>query len=136
MREPAQRAVNNYAGVMTTRGASRRATVSQEPRVRDLRANMTWPERRLWAALRNRRLCDVKFRRQQVVGPFIVDFLCPQAKLVIEVDGETHVGRGLQDQARDEFLKQNGFRVLRVTNDDVLQSLDAVLEQILQLVAK
>jgi very-short-patch-repair endonuclease len=97
---------------------------------------MTWPERRLWAMLRSRRLGDMKFRRQQVVGPFIVDFLCPEAKLVIEVDGESHVGRGERDRQRDKFLGQNGFRVLRVTNDEVLQSMDAVLETVLRLIAE
>jgi very-short-patch-repair endonuclease len=121
---------------MPVRRASRRATASQKPRVRALRRNLTWPERRLWSMLRNRRLGDAKFKRQQVVGPFIVDFLCPEAKLVIEVDGETHVGRGAQDRQRDAFLQHNGFRVLRVTNDEVLRSMDAVLEAVLRLVAK
>ena len=128
--------MREYAVAMPVRRASRRATASQKPRVRALRRNLTWPERRLWSMLRNRRLGDAKFKRQQVVGPFIVDFLCPEAKLVIEVDGETHVGRGAQDRQRDAFLQHNGFRVLRVTNDEVLRSMDAVLEAVLRLVAK
>lgn len=125
-----------YAGGMPSSRASRRATVSQKPRVRALRRRMTWPERRLWAMLRNRRLGALKFRRQQVVGPFIDDFLCPDARLIIEVDGESHVGRGQQDEQRDRFLKRNGFHVLRVINDDVLHELDAVLEAVLRLRGK
>ena len=75
----------------------------------------------------------MKFRRQQVIGPYIVDFYCAQARLVIEVDGESHVGRGNSDAARDSYLESHGLRVLRITNDDVLQEPEAVMRAILQI---
>lgn len=82
--------------------------------------------------LRGRQLAGMKFRRQQVIGPYIVDFYCAQAHLVIEVDGESHVGRGNSDAARDSYLESHGLRVLRVTNDDVLRESEAVALAILR----
>ncbi len=68
----------------------------------------------------------MKFRRQTVIGQYIVDFCCPAHKLIVEVDGESHVGRGNADEARSRLLEQRGYRVLRVANDDGLRDLEAV----------
>ena len=109
------------------RRAQRERTVA---RARDLRRELTFPERLLWSRLRSRRLFDLKFRRQHPVGPFIADFYCDEARLVVEVDGESHVGRAEADARRAAFMEARGMRLLRVTNDDVLQDLDAVLTAI------
>lgn len=98
---------------------------------RRLRRELTLPERRLWYGLRNRRLQGWKFRRQVPVGPFIVDFCCDAAHLVIEVDGDSHADRGEADKARELVLYEHGYRVLRVSNDDVLDNLDDVCRAIL-----
>lgn len=84
-------------------------------RARELRWNMTDAERKLWAALRRRQILGYRFRRQQPIGPYIADFFCPEAKLIIEVDGSQH-GEELQaldDKRRTEWLEKNGYRVLR-----------------------
>src|SRR5262249_8687299 len=96
------------------------------PVARRLRSNMTDAERKLWFALRDRRLAAFKFRRQVPLGPFIVDFLCYQARLVIEVDGGQHA-ESVRDMRRDEWLAANNFRVLRFWNHDVLSNTEGVL---------
>ena len=93
---------------------------------KSLRRDMTAPERLLWYFLRNRQLAHLKVRRQQVVGPYIVDFYCAEADLVVEVDGESHIGQVERDDARDASLRSHGVCVLRVANDDVLQDPYAV----------
>ena len=98
------------------------------PLARDLRQQMTDAERFLWSRLR-RRFLGAKFRRQVPLGPFIVDFACMRRKLVIEVDGGQHL-ESSADAARDRWLAENGFRVLRFWNHEVLQNLDGVLERI------
>ena len=77
---------------------------------RDLRHDSTVPERILWGLLRNRRLAGMKFRRQQTIGSFIVDFFCDRLKLVIEVDGESHEGRLEEDRKRQIFLERYGLK--------------------------
>ena len=101
-------------------------------RSRDLRRNATVPEQKLWAMLRSRQVAGLKFRRQVVIGSFIVDFYCEAAKLVVEVDGESHVGRCAADEQRAAYLTQRGLRVLRVSNDDVLRDIDAVAAAVVQ----
>ena len=95
-------------------------------RAAQMRKLPTQPERQLWQLLRKSQLDGLKFRRQAVIGQYIVDFCCPAHKLIVEVDGESHVGRGDADEARSRLLEQRGYRVLRVTNDDVLRDLEAV----------
>ena len=99
-----------------------------------MRILLTQPERILWQLLRKSNLDGLKFRRQAVIKNYIVDFCCPAHKLIVEVDGESHVGRADADEARRRSLEQLGYRVLRVTNDDVLQDLEAVGYAILQAV--
>ena len=101
-------------------------------RAKGMRREMTVPERRLWYALRAKRLDGAKFRRQVVIDRYIADFACRiPSMLIVEVDGETHVGREGYDAARTAFLEKRGYRVLRFTNDDVMSSLDGVLMTIL-----
>ena len=90
-----------------------------------LRRAMTPAEQALWRHLRARQRCNLKFRRQHPIGPFIVDFACLQPALVIEVDGGQHNGCQ-SDVARDAFLRRCGFHVLRFWNDDVLSNPDGV----------
>ena len=101
-------------------------------RARELRRNSTIPERILWGMLRNRNLAGLKFRRQHVIGPYVVDYLCHDAHLVVELDGMSHVGQAEQDFKRTQYLEKQGYRVFRVTNDDVLQTPDAVADAIVQ----
>ena len=93
---------------------------------------MTDTERYLWRHLRAHRLAGGKFKRQQPIGSYIVDFVCFQARLVIEVDGGQHQGSEA-DRQRDAWLQAQGFRVLRFWDNDVLTNLPAVLEEIARL---
>lgn len=99
------------------------------PFARKLRLDATFPERLLWSRLRRRAL-GVRFLRQRPVGRYVVDILAPEAGVAVEVDGRSHEGRGAHDAAREAFLTDHGLRVLRVTNDEVLEDLDAVVERI------
>ena len=90
-----------------------------------LRREMTDAERRLWSALRNRQVDGAKFRRQQPIGPFIVDFVCHERRLIIEADGGQYAENG-RDGSRTAFLESKGYRVLRFWNDDVLTNVDGV----------
>ncbi len=87
---------------------------------------MTESEKLLWSKLRNRRI-GVKFRRQQPIGKYIVDFVSFEKKLVIEVDGGQHMD-SFADQKRDLYLRDAGFEVLRLWNNEVLGNIDGVLE--------
>ncbi len=95
-------------------------------RTRDLRINTSEPERRLWRALRDA-FPDLKFRRQVPLGPYFVDFCSHAARLVIEVDGDTHVGAETYDAARTAFLHGEGYKVIRFTNAEVMQTIEGVI---------
>ena len=84
-----------------------------DPKARELRKNLTDAERMLWAALRLRQIEGYKFRRQRPIGPYIVDFVCLEKSLVIEVDGGQHEGQLVHDTSRDAWLESQGYRVLR-----------------------
>jgi very-short-patch-repair endonuclease len=94
-------------------------------RAREMRRNPTEPEKRLWRNLSNGQLDGLKFRRQEVIGPYIADFMCPARSLIVEVDGDTHDES--KDKLRDDVLAQFGLLVLRVTNDDVMSNAEGVL---------
>jgi len=96
-------------------------------RVRQLRRNATEAEKMLWQHLRGRSLEGHKFRRQVWIGPYIADFLCNEAALVVELDGSQHADSADYDAARSAYLEERGFRVLRFWNNDVLGDIDAVL---------
>ena len=102
-------------------------------RARSLRREQTAAEAKLWSSLRGNRLGEHKFRRQVPVGPFIADFLCRERMLIVEVDGATHSSDEeiAFDARRTGYLKTEGYRVLRVLNDDVYRQLDDVLNGIL-----
>ena len=96
-----------------------------------MRREQTVPEQRLWFALRAQRLEGAKFRRQVVIGRYIADFACrTPAKLVVEVDGETHCVRAAYDEERSSFLRSQGYQVIRFLNSDVMTNLDGVLAAI------
>ena len=95
---------------------------------RRLRNAPTDAEYALWQRLRGRQLCDCKFRRQHPFGDFILDFVCLQKKLVIELDGGQHADSMAADTARTAFLEKAGFTVLRFWNHQVFQDMDGVLE--------
>jgi very-short-patch-repair endonuclease len=86
--------------------------------------------RRLWRTLRDRQISGLKFRRQHPFGDYIVDFVCLENKLVIEVDGSQHGEQAGDDDLRTQRLQTAGFHVLRFWNNEVLQELDAVMEKI------
>ncbi|HWI67295.1 MAG TPA: endonuclease domain-containing protein [Nitrospiraceae bacterium] len=99
---------------------------------RRIRSDMTGPETRLWSRHRARQLQGLKFRRQHGIGPYIVDFYCPEQFLVIEVDGDSHADADqiLKDQLRDRYFQSLGLRVVRYINDDILKNLDRALEDL------
>jgi len=101
---------------------------------RQLRENMTDAERQLWSKIRMKQLKGCHFYRQKPIGDYIVDFFCPRAKLVIEVDGSHHlVGESIEyDRIRDEYLSGFGLRVLRFTNTDVLTRIEGVVDSIIE----
>lgn len=100
-------------------------------RARELRRPQTPAESRLWARLRNRQLGGFKFRRQHPIGRFIVDFYCVEARLVVEIDGDSHLDQVEYDAGRTVWLSEQGNSVIRFTNQEIHQQLDAVLEAIL-----
>ncbi|AZO72544.1 MAG: endonuclease domain-containing protein [Mesorhizobium sp.] len=93
----------------------------------------TEAEDRLWQELRGRRLDNIKVRRQVPMGRYVADFVCAEARLIVEIDGSQHA-ESRHDQERDAELKARGFRVLRFWNDDVLKELDAVCDTIIAYV--
>src|SRR5438105_4583564 len=88
---------------------------------RHLRCKQTDAEKSLWKLLRSRQLENYKFRRQRVIGPFIVDFCCLNPKLVVELDGSHHMDNKPYDKTRTEFLQEKGFEVLRFWDNQVLK---------------
>ena len=102
-------------------------------RARALRRESTFPERLLWAKLRNRQLSRWKFRRQHPIGPYFADFACPEVKLVVELDGDTH-GEEVQqhrDAVRTRFMELEGWQVLRIWNAHLMENIDGALDTIL-----
>jgi very-short-patch-repair endonuclease len=102
---------------------------------REMRHPQTLAEATLWRALRNRQT-GLKFRRQHPIYRFIIDFYCAQAKLLIEIDGESHLEpmQAEYDKARTEYLEALGYKVIRFTNDDVRYNIHAVTSEILHTV--
>ena len=104
-----------------------------QTRAKKLRQNMSEAETRLWHHLRAGRLNGYKFRRQQPMGNYIVDFVCVTPKLIIEADGGQHAEQAEYDQARSLYLNGLGFTVLRFWNDDILRQTEEVLAEILRV---
>jgi very-short-patch-repair endonuclease len=110
-------------------GAKERPSPRLQNYARSMRREPTEAERALWLLLRNKRLVDYKFRRQVPIGPYIADFVCYGAKLIIEADGSQHA-ESQRDVARDDDLRRRGFRLLRLWNNDILADPDVVLDAI------
>lgn len=104
-----------------------------KPRRQALRNNMTEPVEKLWQILRGKQM-GVKFRRQHGIGHYIADFYCPELKLVIEVDGDSHgsVDAQTYDAIRNDFMVSLGITTLRFTNDEVMNHLDGVHQHVTQ----
>ena len=105
---------------------------SSTNRRKQLRENLTSAEALLWVSLKNSQLDGKKFRRQQSIGPFIVDFYCPECRLAVELDGDGHLSitDTEADEKRTDFLKQFKVTVLRFENRDVFENLEGVLDAI------
>jgi very-short-patch-repair endonuclease len=101
-------------------------------RARYLRSNPTDAERILWRHLRLRQVGGYKFRRQRPIGPYFVDFICLEKRVVIEVDGGQHSEQRSYDDRRDAWLKKEGFRVLRFWDHEVLRKIENVKQVIWQ----
>ena len=114
----------------------RGTTPEIESAARWLRKNMTPAEQRLWTVLKDRQLNGSKFRAMHPVGRFFVDFYCPACRLMIEVDGSVHDTQTDHDAARTEQLETYGYRVLRFTNDEIINHLPDVLNTICQTITR
>jgi very-short-patch-repair endonuclease len=99
---------------------------------RNLRQYLTDAECLLWSRLRRRQVAGFKFRRQHMIGPYICDFVCPEAAIVIELDGSQHLDAAAYDSRRDNFLRERGFRILRFWNGQVLSETESVMETIFE----
>ena len=106
------------------------STPARRAFARSLRGSATDAENRLWYFLRDRRFMGVKFRRQVPVGPYVVDFLCVPASLIVEADGGQHSERVEYDEARTKYLEANGYRVVRFWNNDVMGNIEGVMQAI------
>jgi very-short-patch-repair endonuclease len=119
--------MNKYGIIKNQRVSKRKIELS-----RKMRKNTTIAERLLWNEVRNRKLMNMKFRRQQVIDGVVVDFYCDELKLCIEIDGEIHNTEENRhyDEQREEILRSRGLHVLRFSNDEVLQDINNVLKRI------
>jgi very-short-patch-repair endonuclease len=108
----------------------RGAKASKTAVARKLRLNSTDAELRLWGRLRSRAVDGCKFVRQEPIGSYVVDFVCRERRLIVEVDGGQHAGSE-HDRIRDEWLEQHNYRVLRFWNNDVLANTNGIFELIL-----
>lgn len=101
-----------------------------------LRKYSTDTENRLWHHLRAKRFDGLKFRRQEPIGNYIVDFICHEKRIIIEYDGGQHLLQKKQDQKRDEWLQGQGYKVLRFWDNEIFQNIFEVLERIYQVCQK
>lgn len=97
---------------------------------RELRREPTPSEALLWDVLRSRKLGGYKFRRQQPIGSFVVDFYCDEAGLIVEIDGPIHLGKRAADRGRQQILEALGLRVLRIDAEQVEKNMNAVAESV------
>lgn len=107
-------------------------------RRRQLRNSMPRAEIFLWARLKNKQIMGYKFRRQHSLGYYVLDFYCPKLKLAIEVDGDSHFTEEAKkyDLRRENYIKSFGIRFLRVTNLDVYNNMDGIIEEIMETIKK
>ncbi len=112
--------------------------LAEARRARGLRRDQTEAERQLWRRLRNRILGGFKFVRQEPIGPYFADYVCREEKLVVEIDGATHStdDERRHDAAREQFLRDRGYRVARFYNDEVYRNIDGILDTILAILER
>ena len=103
---------------------------------KQMRKEMPEPEMRIWLELRAARFRGIKFRRQKVIGTYIADFASNEPRLVIEIDGETHAERQSYDAQRTQYLEEQGYKVIRFSNTDVLQNLQGVMQRIGEVIVE
>ena len=103
---------------------------------RALRRDPSDAEQKLWEKVRGRRSYNLKFRRQYPIGPYVADFCCIEAQLVIELDGGQHAEAVARDRERTHFIEGAGFRVIRFWNEEVLREMEYVLERIGQAIGR
>jgi very-short-patch-repair endonuclease len=117
---------------MPTQRAGRKEMFRQTlvARARQMRKELTPAELKLWSASRGDQLMGFRFRRQHRIGSYIADFFCHAARIVVEVDGDSHEERVEYDAKRTYWMSQEGLSVIRFTNDEVLKNLDGVLAMI------
>ena len=106
------------------------------PQARRLRRDASDAERKFWLAVRNRQQGGLKFRRQASIGPYIADFACIEAKLIVELDGSQHADAVECDARRTRYLESQGYRVVRFSNYDVLTNFEAAIETILEVAGR
>lgn len=116
---------------MNSPSATRKAKRKTVERARELRSDQTPFEARLWKILRDRQLENYKFRRQHPVPPYIADFACVSQKLIVELDGRIHDENVERDANRDAVLKEQGWRVLRFSNIQLMKDGDGVVQTLL-----
>jgi very-short-patch-repair endonuclease len=97
---------------------------------RELRKKSTRAEQYLWRYLKNRQFCNIKFKRQFIIKPYIIDFICLEHRLIIEMDGSQHLDSEEYDKNRTIYLESLGFKVIRFWNHEVLQNTQIVLSVI------
>lgn len=119
-----------------TRSLEQKVSKKTRQQARALRRRQTSAENVLWRALRNRQLAGLKFRRQHPLGEYIVDFYCHDHRLVVEVDGDSHVYKKAYDLRRSRRLTKDGNRILRFTNHEITNQLNSVLEEIMNAYSK
>ena len=123
---------NSYPARMANRGVPSGRPGATE-RARELRSELSVPERVLWKHLRARRLAGLKFRRQHPIGPYYADFCCTEARLVVEIDGRQHGAQREHDARRDAVMEAHGLRVVRVQPREISKQLIDVLEMIARI---
>ena len=106
--------------------------MTQKSKAQLLRKNQTDAERQLWRYLRNKQLAGFKFRRQHKIGVYIVDFVCPEKSLIVELDGGQHLEQFAYDLKRTGYLQLEGYQVIRFWNNEVINELEMVLEEIIR----
>ena len=113
--------------VTASRIADRKSRAVNRLRAREMRHAPVSAEKLFWNEVRDRRLGGHKFRRQYLIGPFVVDFVCVEKKLIVELDGVLHADRPNYDKERDEFLEAQGYRVMRFRNEELAGDVAATL---------
>ena len=97
---------------------------------KELRKPQTEAEEIIWEKLKSKKLNGLKFRRQVPYDTFVLDFLCPRKKVIIEIDGKIHLKTKFRDQERDEYFMEKGYKILRIKNEEVFNNVDSVLKRI------